>query len=116
MSSGQWRVLFIVLAIITIEALFSDGFNGIVSAVTSTDISKAIDFKQPIADQLASPAMAIISYSVALVVLLLLADVAPDIATWIAVISLTLVIFRHSDKILPFVTNSTTGLLTLGGH
>lgn len=100
MSSGQSRVLVIMLLTLGIEALFSPQFTAALGQAKQGKLSDAYGSLQT-----GGLYAALAAYLLALLAILALASPAPQVATWIALLILVYALLSHDRQIVPFIAN-----------
>lgn len=111
MTSGQSRVLVLMLLALGIEALFSKQFTTALSQARHGSLSDAYG-------SLHTGGMyaALAAYLLALLAILALADPAPTVATWIALLILVYALLSHGAAIVPFINNVRFSVAQLSGR
>lgn len=110
MSEGQLRVLIILLITFGEESLFSPMAENLINGFKGGFTTSG---NQALASQLPATTVGAITYAVGIILLLILADAAPGVATILAVIILVSVTFRHAKDIETFISTAQTGLAAL---
>lgn len=108
MTSGQFRVLALLLAALGIEALFSAPFRAAISDLGKGNVSSAVSSVASGGTVAAAGA-----YALALLAIVAFAAPAPDAATWIAILILVYALLAHGGQIVPFVATVRGGLSSL---
>ena len=111
MTSGQYRVLAIMLLALGVEALFSPVFTSTIHQLGQGHVTDAVSSVKVGGIWAAGGA-----YALALLALVAFAAPAPNAATWIAVLILVYALLAHGSEIVPFMGNVRGTLSGLGNN
>lgn len=115
MNSDQWRVLGILGAVLGVEVLFSPDAKAAVVGLGKGQY-KPTSGSSTGAGALPGPLAGLFGYAVAGLALVALADVAPNLATWLAALALVYALLSHGDSVTGFITTVRGGVQTLAGR
>lgn len=103
MSQSQWRVFGILMAVLGLQVLFSPRTRSVLGTLGQTSAQGPSAVKEAVG----GVDMALFFlWALGAAALLLLADVAGEVATWVAILLLTGVVLAHGTTISAWITDT----------
>ena len=110
MTSGQWRVLSLLVVLLVLEVLFTPEATDAWNQLRSGKLS-AGQFLQDAGSAITGSTTMALGWGVGAIALVAFAAYAPDLATWFVVLLLVLVAVTHPD-LFQNTLSTVSGIIT----